>query len=97
MNEIFLIIICFCIPVVIYFIIDHINFQKEMEYTSKNTYLEMEVSKLKRSLEFEKKEKEYLIEENKKLIKKINELQEDLLREIKWKIDICGTPKQKEF
>lgn len=74
---------CFCIPIIVYFIKDHISFQKEMEYTSKNTYLQMEISKLKRSLEYEKKENEYLKEENKKLFKKVNELQEDLLKEIK--------------
>lgn len=83
MNEIILIISYLCIPVIIYFIMDYTGFQKEMEYTSKNTYLQMEVSKLKRSLECEKKENEYLKEENKKLFKKINELQEDLLKEIK--------------
>ena len=83
MNEIILIISYLCIPVIIYFIMDYTGFQKEMEYTSKNTYLQMEVSKLKKSLEYEKKENEYLKEENKKLFKKINELQEDLLKEIK--------------
>lgn len=82
-GEIIVFIASFCMPVIVYFIKDHISFQKELEYESKNVYLQMEVSKLKNSLENEKKENEYLKEENKQLFKKVNELQEDLLREIK--------------